>query len=233
MNIICFLLQMPSPSFSTLYVPRRWKLCQGIHFLVTFNQDQVLAVENTEAKVPVLLLSPRWLLCFFVLFYFILFCQWPQLLPAVFLHSCMLQRAVADIPNSSRPKVGTALASNNPGPLYYPFLAPILQKLPLVAASQVLSLSEPSASCSDFDWIMKALSSCIYAFVLHFRFYVKIKMKKSHHFTNGCVMSSRRQELKKSIKIFKLSVSVPEITMTFSLDIRHAICPVLLQKRMS
>lgn len=84
----------------------------------------------------------------FVLFCFIFaFCQWPQLFPAVFLHSCMLQSAVADIPNSSRPRVGTALASNNPGSLYYPLLVPILQKPPLVAASQVLSLSEPSASC--------------------------------------------------------------------------------------
>lgn len=105
-------------------------------------------MKNTKAKVPVLLLSPGWLCAF--LFYFVLFlgfasdhssCQ------LFFLHSCMLQSAVADIPNSSRPRVGTALASNNPGPLYYPLLAPILQKPPLVAASQVLSLSEPSASC--------------------------------------------------------------------------------------
>lgn len=87
-------------------------------------------------------------LCFFILLCFLFaFCHWPQLFPAVFLHSCMLQSAVADIPNSSRPRVGIALAFNNPGSLSYPFLVPILQKPSLVAAPQVLSLSEPSASC--------------------------------------------------------------------------------------
>lgn len=142
MNIICFLLQMPSPSFPNLYVPRRWKLCQGIHFLstiVTFNQDQVLAeMENTKAKVLALLLPPWWL--FF------------SLPVATALASCSSSSMHA--PKCSSwyslipPGQGLAIAlvSTSSGQLYHPLLVTILQKPPLVAASQVLSLSEPSAS---------------------------------------------------------------------------------------
>lgn len=96
MHSICFLLQMPSPSFSTLYAPRRWKLCQGIHFPSVSGDLQLSPGPGRDGDHQSQGASSAASSLMALCFYFLI-CHWPQLLPAGLLHLYILQSAVADI----------------------------------------------------------------------------------------------------------------------------------------